>query len=163
MVYSRKHTHIFQTKQRDEQKRIITDEVIPSRLPALPAPTPTTSGYTSDCGLVSRISDPHRKSKSGKTELFTAANGGDETGRDKVENRICRFISVSDYWYSGFFALEPIDMFNDQKTLTMQFFWQDAGIRPGKYRLGPDSAWYAQVGTPTRLDTAQVRTSRTSG
>jgi len=53
------------------------------------------------------------------------------TGVDEPFNLICLTRDAHDMWNKGLFALKPLELSDDNKELTVQFFWQV----PNKYEL----------------------------
>jgi len=51
-------------------------------------------------------------------------NGLEQNGMESAINLICLAPTVHAYWNQGQFALKPISVSLDKKTLTVQFFWQ---------------------------------------
>ncbi len=50
--------------------------------------------------------------------------GLEHQGEDSVENILCLDITMHTLWNSGLFALKPVSISDDQKELTLEFFWQ---------------------------------------
>jgi hypothetical protein len=53
-------------------------------------------------------------------------------------------------WNKGLFALKPLKLSRDQKTLTVQFFWQV----PGDYKLGSEVDLLTETSSSKNLDLA---------
>ena len=65
---------------------------------------------------------PKEKITSWKAEIFLDTIN--EAGQEKVYNLVSLSPDAHSSWGNGYFALKPISMSNDKKTLTVQFFWQ---------------------------------------
>jgi len=69
-----------------------------------------------------------------KKAIFLKSRNSDTQNPDSFErciNLICLGPPACDLWYRGLFALKPLELSRDRKTLTVQFFWQV----PGNYEL----------------------------
>ncbi len=49
---------------------------------------------------------------------------GEEEGVETTANMITLTATAHDYWNKGYFALKPVSLSEDKKTLQIQFFWQ---------------------------------------
>src|SRR4051812_21840840 len=63
-----------------------------------------------------------------KTTIFPDAENPD-IGVERCFNLISLSPNAHDMWNKGVFALKPLELSDDRKMLTVQFFWQ----LPGKY------------------------------
>ncbi len=66
---------------------------------------------------------PKEKIAAWEAEMFPNSIG--EFGVERVYNLICLSSSTHRIWAEGQFALKPISVSDDEKTLTIQFFWQE--------------------------------------
>jgi len=65
---------------------------------------------------------PSEKIKAWEKELFP--DGLSEDGNDATSNLICLTQTLHNWWNRGVFALKPIALSEDKRTLKIQFFWQ---------------------------------------
>ena len=80
-------------------------------------------------GLLSVFWDGNRVDK-WKKKIFPDSQHPD-TGVESCFNLICLAGSAHTHWNNGRFALKPLELSDDEKELTVQFFWQPQyGHRP---------------------------------
>lgn len=66
-----------------------------------------------------------------RAQIFRDPSNPSKTS-DGCHNMICLDSAAHDLWARGLFALHPVVLFDDQKEITVQFFWQR---KPSHHRL----------------------------
>ena len=87
--------------------------------PSNPSPAKRTPDFW---GLLENFWDADRIAR-WKREIFPDPHDP-KTGVDGCFKLICLRADIHSLWNKGFFALKPLELSNDRKKLTVQFFWQ---------------------------------------